>query len=42
MHSNLNRIISKILQPIPDKLYLKCIFYFTSEETIKSKKSDVF
>ena len=37
MHSNLNRIISKILQPIPDKLYLKCIFYLRMKKRLNLK-----
>ena len=37
MHSNLNRIISKTLQPIPDKLYLKCIFYLRMKKRLNLK-----
>ena len=42
MHSNINRVVSKILKPIPDKLYLKCIFYLRMQKRLNLKKPMTF
>lgn len=42
MHSDLNRIISRILAPIPDSLYLRALFYSRMHEKLNINSPKTF